>query len=109
MLHSYLVNKSTHSNKDYSLNYLDMDSESNITLCATVLLIAGCSSYTTQPSGCPIPPSDLMAAPVALMRIGGDPDRAPAVMKHNADALLDDRYKLIRWQKWYSASNKKAP
>ena len=43
------------------------------------------------------------------MRIGGDPDKAPAVMKHNADALLDDRDKLIRWQKWYSASNKKAP
>lgn len=50
-----------------------------------------------------------MTAPVALMRIGGDPDKAPAVMKHNADALLDDRDKLIRWQKWYSASNKKAP
>ena len=32
MLHSYLVDKSTHSNKGYSLNYLDMDSESNITL-----------------------------------------------------------------------------
>jgi len=50
-----------------------------------------------------------MAAPVVLMRIGGDPDKAPAVIKHNADALLDDRDKLIRWQKWHSASNKKAP
>lgn len=37
-----------------------------------------------------------------------DPDKAPAVIKHNADALLDDRDKLIRWQRWYSASNKKA-
>ena len=42
-----------------------------------------------------------MTAPVALMRIGGNPDKAPAVMKHNADALLDDRDKLIRWQAWY--------
>lgn len=55
----------------------------------------------TQPSDCPTPPSDLMTQPVALMSIGGNPDRAPAVMKHNADALLNDRDKLIRWQKWY--------
>jgi len=42
-----------------------------------------------------------MTHPVVLMRIGGDPDRAPGVMKHNAEALLSDRDKLIRWQKWY--------
>ena len=42
-----------------------------------------------------------MTPPAALMRIGGNPDMAPAVMKHNADALLGDRDKLIRWQKWY--------
>ena len=42
-----------------------------------------------------------MMQPVALMSIGGNHDRAPAVMKHNADALLSDRDKLIRWQKWY--------
>ena len=52
-------------------------------------------------SDCPIPPSDLMMQPVALMSIGGNHDLAPAVMKHNADALLDDRDRLIRWQKWY--------
>ena len=51
----------------------------------------------------PVTPSDIMTAPVALMRIGGDPDRAPAVMKHNGDALLSDRDRLIRWQKWYKA------
>jgi hypothetical protein len=42
-----------------------------------------------------------MAPPVVLMRIGGDPERAPGVMKHNGDALLSARDKLIRWQKWY--------
>ena len=42
-----------------------------------------------------------MTPPVALMSIGGNPDRAPAVMKHNADALLSDRDKLIRWQNWH--------
>ena len=46
-----------------------------------------------------------MTPPIALMSIGGNPDRAPVVMKHNGDALLGDRDKLIRWQKWY----KKAP
>ena len=55
----------------------------------------------TQPSGCPVPPSDIMTPPVALMAIGGDPERAPGVMKHNADVLLNDRDRLIRWQKWY--------
>lgn len=50
-------------------------------------LIAGCSTSMTPP--------------VALMSIGGNPERAPAVMKHNADALLNDRDRLIRWQKWY--------
>ena len=83
--------------------------ESKLLLCAIALLTAGCSTSMTQPSDCPIPPNDLMAEPAALMRIGGNPDRAPAVMKHNADALLGDRDRLIRWQKWYSASNKKAP
>lgn len=77
--------------------------------CAIAWLIAGCSTTSTAPTGCQIPPSDMMTAPVALMRIGGDPDRAPEAIKHNADALLDDRDKLIRWQKWYSAGNKKAP
>lgn len=48
-----------------------------------------------------MPPSDLMTPPVALMVIGGNPERAPIVMKHNGDALLNDRYRLIRWQKWY--------
>ena len=43
-----------------------------------------------------------MTPPVVLMRIGGDPERAPGVMKHNAEALLNDRDKLIRWQKWYN-------
>lgn len=42
-----------------------------------------------------------MTPPVALMAVGGNPERAPAVMKHNADALLNDRDRLIRWQKWY--------
>lgn len=42
-----------------------------------------------------------MTSPVALMAIGGNPDRVPTVMKHNADALLNDRDRLIRWQKWY--------
>ena len=42
-----------------------------------------------------------MVAPVALMAVGGNPDRAPSVMKHNGDALLNDRSRLIRWQKWY--------
>ena len=68
-----------------------------LSACAT----AGCSTSMTQPSACPIPPSDLMTAPVALMRIGGDPGIAPTVMKHNADALLNDRDRIIRWQKWY--------
>ena len=45
-----------------------------------------------------------MEQPVVLMRIGGAPDRAPAVMKHNAAALLNDRDRLIRWQKWYSSA-----
>ena len=31
-----------------------------------------------------------MTPPVALMRIGGNPERAPSVMKHNAEALLSD-------------------
>ena len=48
-----------------------------------------------------------MTPPVALMRIGGNPDRAPAVMKHNADALLNDRDKLTRWQKWYEEDHKR--
>ena len=47
-----------------------------------------------------------MTPPVALMRIGGNPDRAPAVMKHNADALMNDRNKLTRWQKWYEEDHK---
>ena len=47
-----------------------------------------------------------MTEPVALMRIGGNPDRAPMVMKHNGDALLNDRGRLIRWQNWYK---EKAP
>lgn len=42
-----------------------------------------------------------MKPPIALMAVGGNPDRAPSVMKHNGDALLNDRYRLIRWQKWY--------
>lgn len=50
-----------------------------------------------------------MTPPVALMAIGGNPDRAPAVMKHNGDELLYDRGRLIRWQEWYSERNKKAP
>ena len=68
---------------------------------AYALLIAGCSSSMTQPSGCPVPPSDLMTPPVALMRIDGDPQRAPVAIRHNAEALLSDRDRLIRWQKWY--------
>src|SRR5574344_2827859 len=75
--------------------------KSKLWLCAIAWLIAGCSTSMTQPSDCPIPPSDLMTPPVALMTIGGNPDLAPAVMKHNADALLNDRARLIRWQKWY--------
>ena len=42
-----------------------------------------------------------MTPPVALMATGGDPELAPVVFRHNADALLSDRDKLIRWQKWY--------
>ena len=84
-------------------------SASKILIPLGALLIAGCSTTLTAPMDCPIPPSDLMTAPVALMRIGGDPDKAPAVIRHNADALLDDRDKLIRWQKWHSDANKKAP
>jgi len=75
--------------------------KSKMWLCVIAWLIAGCSTSMTQPSGCPIPPSDLMTPPVVLMRIGGDPERAPSVMKYNAEALLGDRGKLIRWQKWY--------
>lgn len=36
-----------------------------------------------------------------------DPDAAPVVMKHNADALLGDRDRLIRLQQWYQAQKKK--
>jgi len=42
-----------------------------------------------------------MTPPAMLMRIGGNPERAAGVMKHNADVLKSDRDKLIRWQKWY--------
>ena len=42
-----------------------------------------------------------MTPPVALMAIGGNPERAPSVMKHNGGELLSDRDRLIRWQKWY--------
>jgi len=40
------------------------------------------------------------------MAIDGDPQRAPAAIRHNAEALLSDRDKLIRWQQWYK---EKAP
>ena len=96
MLFSYLVNKGNYCNKGYSLNYLDRKSGNNMTLYVIMLLTVGC----------PTLPSDLMTEPVALMRIGGNPDLVPAVMKHNADALLNDRDKLIRWQKWYEKDRK---
>ena len=42
-----------------------------------------------------------MTTPQPLMAIDGDPQRAPVAIRHNAEALLSDRDKLIRLQQWY--------
>lgn len=70
---------------------------SKILLPLSVLLIAGCSTSSMQPTACPAVPSDLMVPPSPLMQIESA-EQAPEAIKHNAMELLGDRDRLIRFQ-----------
>ena len=80
---------------------------SRLLLCVIALLtVASCSS-TTQLTGYPQPPSDLLLPPGGLIPIT-DPESAADVIDKNGREVLAWRDRLVRLQRWVSSQDRQA-